>query len=92
MAVYSMTGYASAQYSGPANLVEGAPKPATSGRLGLEIRSVNSRFLDLAFRLPEELRHVEPALRERVSKHCHILLPQRLKSRLAIVRLIRPQA
>ncbi len=67
MAVYSMTGYASAQYSGPANLVEGAPKPATNGRLGLEIRSVNSRFLDLAFRLPEELRHVEPALRERVN-------------------------
>jgi uncharacterized protein (TIGR00255 family) len=67
MAVYSMTGYASAQYSGPANLAEGTPKPATSGRLGLEIRSVNSRFLDLAFRLPEELRHVEPALRERVN-------------------------
>jgi uncharacterized protein (TIGR00255 family) len=62
-----MTGYASAQYSGPANLVEGAPKQATNGRLGLEVRSVNSRFLDLAFRLPEELRHVEPALRERVN-------------------------
>jgi uncharacterized protein (TIGR00255 family) len=35
--------------------------------MGLEVRSVNSRFLDLAFRLPEELRHVEPALRERVN-------------------------
>ena len=33
-------------------------------RLGLEIRSVNSRFLDLAFRLPDELRQTEPALRE----------------------------
>jgi uncharacterized protein (TIGR00255 family) len=30
----------------------------------VEIRSVNSRFLDLAFRLPDELRQAEPALRE----------------------------
>jgi len=55
MAVYSMTGYASAQYS--------AAPPATS-RVGLEIRSVNGRFLDLAFRLSEELRPFEPQLRE----------------------------
>ncbi len=32
----------------------------------MEIRSVNSRFLDLSFRLPEELRPYEPALRELV--------------------------
>jgi uncharacterized protein (TIGR00255 family) len=67
MAVYSMTGYASAQYSDSANPPDPAPKHSASGRLGLEVRSVNSRFLDLAFRLPEELRHVEPALRERVN-------------------------
>jgi uncharacterized protein (TIGR00255 family) len=30
----------------------------------VEVRSVNSRFLDIAFRLPDELRQVEPALRE----------------------------
>ncbi len=30
----------------------------------VELRSVNSRFLDLAFRLPDELRGLEPALRE----------------------------
>lgn len=55
-----MTGYASAQHGG------GAPGdgPPTTGRLGLEIRSVNGRFLDLGFRLPEELRVHEPALRE----------------------------
>ncbi|WP_059750725.1 YicC/YloC family endoribonuclease, partial [Thiobacillus denitrificans] len=35
-----------------------------NSRLGVEIRSVNSRFLDLAFRLPDELRQTEPALRE----------------------------
>lgn len=34
--------------------------------LGVEIRSVNSRFLDLGFRLSDELRASEPALRERL--------------------------
>jgi len=38
-------------------------------RFGLEIRSVNSRFLDLSFRLPDELRHTEPALREHIVQH-----------------------
>lgn len=60
-----MTGYASAQLSpgqGPASHDVG--KAATTARLGLEIRSVNSRFLDLGFRLGEELRAHEPALRE----------------------------
>ena len=37
------------------------------GTLALELRSVNSRFLDLHFRLPDELRHLEGALRERIS-------------------------
>ena len=32
--------------------------------LAVELKSVNSRFLDLQFRLPEELRAAEPALRE----------------------------
>jgi uncharacterized protein (TIGR00255 family) len=34
------------------------------GTLALEIRSVNSRFLDLYFRLPDELRHAESGLRD----------------------------
>lgn len=55
-----MTGYASAQHSGS---VEGGQVPQASSRLGLEIRAVNSRFLDLSFRLPDELRALEPALR-----------------------------
>lgn len=63
MSVYSMTGYASVQRT-PGNDASAA---AAGPRLGLEIRSVNSRFLDLVFRLPEELRHVEPALRERLT-------------------------
>jgi uncharacterized protein (TIGR00255 family) len=63
-----MTGYASAQHS-PGQAPTGAEvgKGATSSRLGLEIRSVNSRFLDLSFRLGEELRAHEPALRELIT-------------------------
>jgi uncharacterized protein (TIGR00255 family) len=60
MAVYSMTGYASAQRGVAA---AGDDKDGQGRRLGLEIRSVNSRFLDLAFRLSDELRAHEPALR-----------------------------
>lgn len=61
-----MTGYASAQSGGAVS--ESGPALA---RLGVEIRSVNSRFLDLSFRLAEDLRQHEPALRE--------LLQSRLK-------------
>ncbi len=64
MPVYSMTGYASAQHSTNNATQEADTKTATAGQLGLEIRSVNSRFLDLSFRLPEDLRQFEPALRD----------------------------
>ena len=37
------------------------------GLLSLEIRSVNHRYLDLQMRLPEELRVIEPQLRELIS-------------------------
>ena len=65
MPVYSMTGYASVQHSVLPQDAEGSPPVA---RLGLEIRSVNSRFLDLSFRLPEELRQLEPGLRELITR------------------------
>ncbi len=69
MPVYSMTGYASVQSGTPAS-DSGTDSAATPEvRLGLEIRSVNSRFLDLSFRLPDELRHTEPALREHITQH-----------------------
>jgi len=35
--------------------------------LHLELRSVNSRYLDMFFRLSDELRQAEPAIRERLS-------------------------
>ncbi|HEV3010426.1 MAG TPA: YicC/YloC family endoribonuclease [Burkholderiales bacterium] len=50
--VQSMTGYAAAS--------AGSPR----GTLSLELRSVNSRFLDLQFRIADELRAHEPMLRE----------------------------
>lgn len=34
----------------------------------LDIRSVNSRFLDVIFKLPDEQRHLEPKLRDLVTK------------------------
>ena len=69
MPVYSMTGYASVQSSTPSEEANSQGSATTSVRFGLEIRSVNSRFLDLSFRLPDELRHTEPALREHITQH-----------------------
>ncbi len=74
MSVYSMTGYASTSanraetHSQPA--VPDAPTPRStpdsSASVTVELRSVNGRFLDLSLRLPDELRSLEPALRELV--------------------------
>jgi len=72
MAVYSMTGYASATAGAPASGEEAgnaetgthrAPSSA-QGTVSVEMRSVNGRFLDLALRLPDEFRALEPALRD----------------------------
>ena len=64
MAVYSMTGYATAHLGGPATAANAEPARDPKPGLGLEIRSVNSRFLDLTFKLPDDLRGSEPVLRE----------------------------
>ena len=64
MPVYSMTGYASAS-SQPSSSGEAAP--SSNASVTVELRSVNGRFLDLAFRMPEDLRGLEPALRDLVS-------------------------
>ena len=63
-----MTGYASAQQGAASTSATAESGPLPSRRLGLEIRSVNSRFLDLSFRLPDELRALEPALRALVTR------------------------
>lgn len=41
------------------------------GRLSVEFRSVNSRYLDLSFRLPDELRMLEPVIREALAGRVH---------------------
>ncbi len=63
-----MTGYASASV-GAARQGEGGASaaPTTGTSVSAELRSVNGRFLDLALRLPDELRALEPALRELVA-------------------------
>ena len=53
--IYSMTGYAV------------AARELESAVLNLELRSVNHRYLDVQFRLPDELRAIEPALRETIA-------------------------
>ena len=50
--LYSMTGYAV------------VTKELSYGSLNLELRSVNNRYLDIQFRLPDELRSLEAAMRE----------------------------
>jgi uncharacterized protein (TIGR00255 family) len=56
--IYSMTGYASATRE----LV--APSGTGGISVSVELRTVNSRFLDLNFRMPDEVRACEPTLRE----------------------------
>ncbi len=39
------------------------------GSLSVELRAVNSRYLDLSFRVSDEFRPLEPQLRERIARH-----------------------
>ena len=54
--IYSMTAFARKELKGP------------WGTAVWEIRSVNQRFLETYFRLPEQFRSLEPVLRERFRK------------------------
>ncbi|HEY3540115.1 MAG TPA: YicC/YloC family endoribonuclease [Trinickia sp.] len=56
--IYSMTGYASATRE------IAVPGISAGMSVSVELRTVNSRFLDLNFRMPEEVRACEPTLRE----------------------------
>jgi len=67
----SMTGFGSGQANGE------------PGSVTIEMRSVNSRYLDLQFRLPDELRMAEMVLREQVSKS---ILRGKLEVRASYVR------
>jgi uncharacterized protein (TIGR00255 family) len=59
--IYSMTGYASATREVAA---DGAGPNASGVGVSVELRTVNSRFLDLNFRMPEDVRACEPHFRE----------------------------
>jgi uncharacterized protein (TIGR00255 family) len=52
--IQSMTGYAQ------------ITRDSTAGTLALELRSVNSRYLDIAFRIADDLRTLEPHFREQI--------------------------
>ena len=53
--IHSMTGYAVASAE------------ITGGTLNVELRTVNSRYLDIQFRVADELRMLEPGLREAIT-------------------------
>ena len=53
--IYSMTGYAAAS------------QEMNDASLQIELKAVNSRYLDIQFRLADELRTLEPALRDALS-------------------------
>lgn len=61
--IHSMTGYGVATRHAPLTNAQGEPSGRTAA-VSVEFRTVNSRFLDLLFRAPEECRAFEPALRE----------------------------
>jgi uncharacterized protein (TIGR00255 family) len=54
-AISSMTGYAT------------AARELAWGSVSVELRSVNHRYLDVSFRMPDELRPAETALREAIA-------------------------
>jgi uncharacterized protein (TIGR00255 family) len=59
--INSMTGFGA--YRHPLVL-----RAKNHGQVHLELRSVNSRFLDITFRMPDELRFAEQAIREMIGK------------------------
>ena len=52
--IYSMTGFSV------------ATAELDFGSLTIEMRAVNHRYLDIQFRMPDELRAIETALRETI--------------------------
>jgi uncharacterized protein (TIGR00255 family) len=56
VSIYSMTGYAA------------ITQETDAGTITIEIKSVNSRFLDLQFRINDDFRSVEPLFREAITR------------------------
>ena len=68
MSIFSMTGYATACSNSPSHAQTQA---SNNPVINIEVRSVNSRFLDAHFRIPDEIRATEPALRALISQKLH---------------------
>lgn len=56
MSIYSMTGYATSTHE------------TDAGTITIEVKSVNSRFLDLQFRINDDFRSVESLFRDAISR------------------------
>ncbi len=74
--IFSMTGYAAIAGELP------------FGGITLELRAVNHRYLDLQFRIPDDLRLLEPQLRERLAAS---ISRGKVECRIAFNRLLGAQ-
>ena len=70
MAVYSMTGFGNASATAASAASSEGASATDSAAVTVELRSVNSRFLDISFRMPDELRQHEGALRDLITAGC----------------------
>src|SRR5246127_680529 len=70
MAVYSMTGFGNASATAASTASSDSTASQDSAAVTVELRSVNSRFLDISFRMPDELRQHEGALRDLITAGC----------------------
>jgi uncharacterized protein (TIGR00255 family) len=70
MAVYSMTGFGNASATAASAASAEGSAASDSAAVTVELRSVNSRFLDISFRMPDELRQHEGALRDLITAGC----------------------
>jgi len=70
MAVYSMTGFGNASATAASAASSEGAAATDSAAVTVELRSVNSRFLDISFRMPDELRQHEGALRDLITAGC----------------------
>ena len=70
MAVYSMTGFGNASATAASAAAAEGSAASDSAAVTVELRSVNSRFLDISFRMPDELRQHVGALRDLITAGC----------------------
>ena len=65
-----MTGFGNASATAASAASSEGAAATDSAAVTVELRSVNSRFLDISFRMPDELRQHEGALRDLITAGC----------------------